>query len=192
MPTFEYDYGYLQAGLQELEGYLLSNDIYWPTGVSSPPGEPEYPQITLGGLLLAHARLLAHAANSAQQASLADATIKLEKLRTQWRTAWSHKAGREFHARLNLWRDFLEDIRTNPEEHIDRYNYEVSRRTMLDLLKNEAASIPRAELDLLDVLDKVLRAILQSGPFVWDPVLQGAFPAEKHWYLYGRLKGSKH
>jgi hypothetical protein len=192
MPTFEYDLGYLQAGLQELEAYLLSNDVYWPSGASAPPGEPEYPQITLGGLMLAHNRMLARATSVPHQTRLADVTTKFEKVRAQWRVAWGHKAGREFHSRLNLWRDFLEDVRTNPEEHIDRYNYEVGRRTMLEMLKNESSSIPRAELDLLDVLDKLLRAIFKSGPFVWEPELQAVFPAEVHWYLYGRLKGSKH
>lgn len=61
MPSAEYDLGYLKAGISALENYLLSNDLYWPVGASSPSGEPAYPRLTLGGLLLAQKR--AHARN---------------------------------------------------------------------------------------------------------------------------------
>ncbi|HEY5573072.1 MAG TPA: hypothetical protein VIK64_08690, partial [Anaerolineales bacterium] len=59
MPSAEYDLGYLRAAVAALEDYLMSNELYWPIGAASPAGEPDYPRLTLGGLLLAQKR--AHA-----------------------------------------------------------------------------------------------------------------------------------
>lgn len=192
MPSFEFDLGYLQAGVQEMEEFIHSKDVYGSTGASSPPGEPDYPQLTLGGLLLAQTRLHALALDGTQAARLATVEAALEKIRTHWRVAWGQKAGREFHARLQLWRDFLEEVRAKPEDHIDRYPYEVSRRVMLDLLKDEAEAIQPAELELLDALDKLLRAMFKSGGFSWEETYRREFPPEKFWYLYGYLKGTGH
>lgn len=189
MPGFEYDLGYIQAGLQEIKEFILSNDVYWSTGASSPPGEPDFPQLTLGGLLLSRARLHALPLEIEQSTRLAVVDAELDRVRTHWRAVWGHKAEREFHARLNLWRDFLEEARTNPEDHTDRYHYEVGRRVMLELLRDEAQAIPAAEQDLLDALDKLLRSMFETAPFVWDSVYRRAFPEGKFWYLYGHLKG---
>ena len=51
MTDFAYYRTYLQAGLQELEPYLLSNQLFWPVNVSPSLGEPGYPKFTLGGFL---------------------------------------------------------------------------------------------------------------------------------------------
>ena len=63
MPTLEYDLGYLRAALTVLDDYLLSADLYWSIGNSPPRGEPPYPSLTLGGVLLAQARAHAHRAS---------------------------------------------------------------------------------------------------------------------------------
>ena len=53
MPSPEYDLRYLKAGIEQLESYLLSSDVYWSIGTRAPAGETPYPQLTIGGLLLA-------------------------------------------------------------------------------------------------------------------------------------------
>lgn len=188
MPSIPYDLGYLRSGLAELERYLLSKELYWPTGAAAPPGEPAFPQLTLGGLLLAAQRLQAHRLDTAQGAELAKLEARLEALRGQWRVAWEGKAAREFHARLNLWRDFLEEYRENPANNADRYGYEVGRRAMLALLAPDAAEAPPAEREMLRGLDGLLKAVLLPGDFVWEAELQGGFPRETYWFLYGQLK----
>ena len=188
MPTFEYDLRYLQAGADQLEAYLLAPELYWPAGASAPKGEPPYPQLTLGGLLLARQRLGATAQTAAQQAELTRLEGQLEALRNQWRTAWGNKARQDFHARLKLWRDFLEEYREKPSAHYDRYSYEVGRRVQLHLLAGEAIDLPQAELEVVKGLDKLLRAILRPGPFLWDELLTSSFPEPTYWYLYGTLK----
>ena len=189
MPTLEYDLGYLRAALTVLDDYLLSADLYWSIGNRPPRGEPPYPSLTLGGVLLAQARAHAHPASGNLVGQLAQADEQINAVRGRWRSAWGRKARRDFHARLNLWRDFLEEYRQKPEAHLDRYAYEVRRRVMLHRLEPEAGEIPKAEVELLAGLDRLLRIVLIPGGFVWEQELSPGFPEEPYWYLYGRLKG---
>jgi hypothetical protein len=147
-----------------------------------------YPQLTLGGILLSLAKLSAQALTPEQNRELSQLRTRLDATRSHWRVAWEQKAGREFQARLSLWRDYVEEYRQHPAEQADRYTYEVSRRVMLELLSHEARSLPDTELDLLAALDKVVLAKLLPGKFLWEEGLAGAFPPETYWYLYRQPK----
>lgn len=188
MPSAEYDLGYLRAAVAALEDYLMANEVYWPIGAASPAGEPDYPRLTLGGLLLAQKRAHARDLSPEQRHELAEIDEQIDNLRNRWRVAWERKAGRSFSARLRLWNDFIEEYRANPSANLDRYAYEVERRVMLDLFREEAGAIPEAELKSLESLDKLLRAVLIPGDFIWEAELQSGFPKQKYWYLYGRPK----
>lgn len=188
MPSAAYDLGYLRAGLAALEGYLLSKELYWNLGAGPPPGEPAYPALTLSGLLLAQARLHARSLDMAQRDELGRLDEQMDEVRARWRVAWENKAAHDFRARLNLWRDFIEEYREMPEANADRYGYEVQRRVMLHLLTPEAAEIPQAEIQLLQELDAVLRAALVPGDFVWEEELAAGFPKDPYWFLYGRVR----
>jgi hypothetical protein len=194
MTSTEYDLRYLRAGVDVLDEYLLSNEIYWPVGVTPPAGEPAYPQLTLGGLLLAKARLEALAGTTAlsneQQVGLAKLEERMETSRTRWRVAWEGKAAKEFGARLNLWRNFLEEYREKSDHNAGSYPYEVSRRVQLHLLGLEGPLTP-AQVELLTGLDRLLEAVFLPGEFAWDPALARGFPKETYWYLYGKLHKAK-
>ena len=191
MPSPEYDLGYLQAGIRLLEKYLLATDIYWPIRAKPPAGEPPYPQLTLSGLLLAQSRLQARSLSDSFLVQLRQLEKEMDGIRSRWRVAWEAKASHEFHARLLLWRDFLEDYRSNPRNNVDRYAYEVSRRVMLHLLVADATQVQQTEIELLEGLDKLLRAVFVPGEFVWDPELAPGYPLQTYWYLYGRLREFK-
>jgi hypothetical protein len=188
MPSPNYDLGYLRAGINTLESYLLSQDLYWSLDASPPSGELPYPRLTLGTLLLAQARLRAAPLSFSQEGDLIRLDAQIDAARTRWRVAWGRKAGREFHAFLNLWRDFLEEYRRTPGENVNRYAYEVRRRAILDILSDEDEGIPAEERKLLTALDRLLRAMLLPATFVWEAELAAGFPPQKYWYLYGRLK----
>jgi hypothetical protein len=47
------DRAYLEAGIPELEDYLLSDELYWPISARG----HNLPRLTIGGLLLANDRL---------------------------------------------------------------------------------------------------------------------------------------
>ena len=187
MPSVEYDLRYLNCGVEQLESYLLSREIYWPVGAQQPAGEPPYPQLTLGGLLLARQRLGASARSSGERAELSRVEKEMDAQHAHWQVSWGKKAAHEFRARLTLWGNFLEEYRQNEAANFDRYAYEASRRVMLHLLKANAEDIPAAELDLLAGLDQLLRAVLLTGDFIWEPILAPAFPPDPYWYLYGTL-----
>jgi hypothetical protein len=188
MYSFDYDLKYLNAGLDDLEAYLLARDLYWNIRVSPPHGGSPYPQLTLGGLLLARQRARATAQTPAQQAELEHTDHELHTMRARWRTAWGHKAHVELHARLNLWRDFLEEYREKPSAHFDRYPYEIGRRVQIELLQPESEALTDAENQALRGLDELLRAVFNRGAFTWQADLASQFPPRPFWYLYGGLR----
>jgi hypothetical protein len=188
MPSFDYDLRYLQAGIDQLESYLLAKDLYWPVGISAASNETPYPQLTISGLLLSLQRLRAAARTPEQQSTSDEIERKLDEIRTRWRVAWEKKAIQDYRARLNLWRDFLEDYRDRPSAHYDRYPYEVGRRVQLELLRGSSGEIPAAEEQLLNGLDGLLRSVFTPGQFVWEEYLAPSFPQQPFWYLYGSIK----
>jgi hypothetical protein len=188
MPSAEYELRFLQAGLEILERYLLSNDMYWPIGTGAPPGEPPYPQFNLGSLELALTRIQAFTLTPAQQTLLDGFTKQVKAIRARWLTTWEKKAEAEFHARLNLWRNFLMDYQESPGSNFDRYAYEVTRRAQLQLLREDVEGIPFEEITLLDNLDRLLKAAFQPGEFIWGSEVSSGFPPQIYWYLYGKVK----
>jgi hypothetical protein len=187
MTSFGYEITYLQACVPQLEAYLLSVELYWPLDVSAPAGERPYPSMTLGNLLLSRTRAWALPLSSSEQAEMRSLDQQIEAIRTHWRTAWGKKANEGFLARLNLWRNFLEDYKEHPQANVDRYAYEVERRVMLKLLSPETESLQQAYRDMLAGLDLRLKSSWVPGEFIWDAQLAPGFPPDEYWYLYGTL-----
>lgn len=163
MSKLDQDLLYLDAGLRELQDYLLSRELYWPLSAAS-----SLPRLTLGGLLLAMQRLGPRADSQAAQ---------IEALRSKWRTAWDAKASREVRARGDLWRSYLQDYRESPDSHAGEYAQQVRNRAMLALLGEES-----------DPLDESVKSMFVAGDFVWESECAGYFPRDAFWFLFGKLK----
>lgn len=180
-----YDFLYLQGGVELLEDYLLSGDLYRAINGAAPPGAPAFPSLTPSGLLLAQQRLASQSdLSSSAQAVLAE----FNRLRAQWRTAWEKKVLKDLTARLTQWGAFLEEYRSQRAENAGRYAYEVRLRVMIDLLAQALPELPAEIQNRVTMLDTVLQANLQPGGFIWQPELQEAFPALRFAYLYASLK----
>jgi hypothetical protein len=194
MKNFDYDLRYIQAGLEVLVNYLLSDEVFWPLSVSSPAGEPDYPRLTLGGLLLSHMRLAAYPKSHDQMVQMDQLNSRLDLMRSKWRAAWEHKAGHSFSVRLRMWRDYIDEYKNNPQDNADRYSYEVRLRAMHSLLIAEDGGQNQAEVDLLSGLDAYLKSVLIVDGFIWEADIQTGFPTKAYWYLYGYLptKVKKH
>jgi len=177
MTSLEKDRAYLEAGIPELEDYLLSDELYWPISTRG----FDLPRLTVGGILLAKARL------EARDERIESLVSQLDAVRSRWQVAWETKAGRGVQARMRLWSNYLSDYRHNPEGHADAYPHEVSYRVMLHLLLAELPTSPPEQKELSQ-LDSLLRANLNLGDFIWEADLQTGFPREVYWYLYGKLK----
>ncbi len=188
MLTAEYDLRYFKEAIDNLEEYLLANELYWPLQISSPRGQPPYPQITPGSILLARKRLEATAQLGVDLAEAQALEVQFVQVITQWRSAWEKKCRKDAGARLRMWSDFIDDYNHAPGANLDRYAYEVTRRVQIHLMENYTGPLPGGEFELLSALDGILHAVLLPGKFVWDAVLQPAFPESTYWYLYGELK----
>jgi hypothetical protein len=169
------DRAFLEAGLQQLEAYLLSKELYW---LSSAP-TTDCTQVTLGALLLVRERL-----KGWKSPGLTELTMGMDAIRLKWRSAWDAKAQREVRARSELWKNYLVELRHAPVESARKYPYEARLRVMLSLLLDDLRESPS---DVLAVLDEELRRIWQPGAFVWDVALEPIFPQESFWFLYGNL-----
>lgn len=177
MISADKDQAYLEAGISELQDYLLSDELYWPVTARG----YDLPRLTIGGLLLARKRL------EARGERIETLVAQWNAVRSKWRVAWETKAGREVQSRFGLWNNYLKDYRQNPEGHADSYRHEVSYRAMLQLLLAELPS-PAPESEALAQLDSLLRVNFLPGDFVWENGLQSGFPREVYWFLYGKLK----
>lgn len=185
---FDHEYQYLLAAEVELESYLLSSELYYPTGIRASISGENYPPLTLGNIELSQQKARALASDQGQELLLERISNRVEQLRVKWRVAWEAKATREFRARLNLWSDFLDEYRDHPAGNYDRYAYEVNRRVILELLSDQAVEISEDEFKALDRLDQYLRMVLARGGFTWDEGLESGFPVDRFWYLYGDLR----
>ena len=185
MPTPEKDYAFFKAGVREFADYLLSGELFWQMSVR----EADLPRLTIGGLLLARARLQARLTAPAAQASLIALEGQLDTVRSKWRSAWERKASREVHARFDLWHNYLADFRQSPDNHADAYPQEVQWRVMLQLLSGEFPWSP-GEQDALSSLDTVLKSYWLPGEFIWEADLMTGFPQQEYWFLYGKLNSN--
>ena len=189
MKTYDYDIGYVEAGLEVLKDYVLSEQMFWPLSVHPPEGVP-YPRLTMGELLLSVRRLSAYQKSGIQKKQLDQLNTRMDFIRLKWSVAWEKKAHHNFNTRLNMWRDFLEEYRSNPRENADRYSYEVRLRVMMQLLGGEIGRLEQQELDLWRALDGFLSRAFIRGAFVWEAELQRGFDISDYWYLYGSLSAS--
>lgn len=180
--AFSNDWAFLRAALPELQNYIISKDIYRPLGLA---GGVQIPQLTIGNVLLSRARLAAQHPPGAQPAELADLNQRIDQERSAWRANWAKKAGREYTSRLNLWGQYLRDLRGDLRAHASAYASEVRSRAVLHLLAAELLNEPpQNEGDQLDLLDNILRGLTQPGSFVWEPAVEQGFPPQDYWFLY--------
>ena len=187
MPTFEYDRRYVERGLEMLEDYLLADTGYWPIDTQAPAGEPAYPMLTLEGLKLSLMRLSAYRGRLAFDHQIEKLTFELDILQNRWAVAWEKKAKRAYDARLTMWGNYIEEYRSVPDAHADRYVYEVRLRVFLSILAQDVGDLDNGVYPLLREMDDFLKAALLPSKFIWDEELYVVFPADRYWYLYGKL-----
>ncbi len=182
--SIAYDLRYLEAALDLLEDFIKSPEIYWSLSVSPPPGEPPYPQLSLGNVLLALQRLqrpLEKGEEAALREAHADA---LDRIRQRYRAVWEQKAVKEARMRARLWAQYIAELAKEPSSKA-YYAAEVRNRAILELLRQEA-TLPDTIETLRAHADRRLQSRFEPGEFIWDEDLAPAFPSQTFWYLYGQ------
>lgn len=181
-----YHLSYLQAGLEELEAYLLSKELFWP--VTTPPHLQIFPKLTLGNLLLSLKKLNGYAGggqlSSSEQSAYSQLKREVEGFQKKWAVAWEGKAAHEYQSRLRQWTHYLNELNKKEESHAPYYNSEVRVRVLLELLREYAPPDTQPDLEQIDL---IFRAKLHPTEFVWDTDFQSAFPSERFWFLYGTI-----
>ncbi len=187
--AFESDWAFLRAALPDLRDYILSNEVYWTLRPAQRNlGGTQIPQLTIGNVLLSHARLSALDLTPEQEAELTKIAQGIHQVREEWRANWGIKAAREFSSRLNLWQQYVRELRSDPRRSGSSYSSEVRARAILRLLTAELTQpLSASDEEMLTMLDQILRGISKPGPFIWAPALEDGFPTEGFWFLYVRL-----
>lgn len=188
MHSVDYNLGFLEATLRDLEDYLLGPEIYWQMARRAPAGMPPYPSLTLGGLklVLDELRVQESEMDAAQSGRLHRLESTLEGIHRRWVVAWERKAARELGSRANLFRAYLVDLEEG-EVGVESYPHEVRNRVMAERLVDEAMRQPEGEeaIEGLQALDARLRARFKPGPFIWGEPLRRVYPRTTFWFLYG-------
>jgi len=183
-----YDLEYLRIGVEELERYLLADELFWPVSGRPSGGKPFFLKMTIGNLLLSEKRLAAllieGQLSSAAQAEFLSMQRSLERIRMKWQVTWENKASQEYQTRFNQWMRVLDELKSDRYQNAPYFRNEVRLRVLLDLL---ADHIPdQARYDLLP-FDTALRRMFKPGEFIWQAELTAGFPEDKYWYLYGEV-----
>jgi hypothetical protein len=177
-----------QAMAEEFEAYLESDVLYWQMDALRPGGD-QLPKLTVGGFLERARRLRAAPLSTAQRTMLDEATRKFESVRDAYRSRYESRVLHDLRGRLDAWAWFLDDYAKLPNEEAPYYPARAHTRLAIQLLLEELAEDSATEFTRsLFALDQRLRADWIDGPFVWHSTLAHAFPRERFWWLYGRLK----
>ena len=169
----------------EFEQYLLAEALFWQM-----QGRSDFPQLSLGMMLLTRARLRALQAQltPAQMAERERAEGQIDGVVSHWAVAAEHKAEKELRARLNLWQAFLSECRDAPQTCAENYVQDVTQRAMAMLLLRQFPRLADSpEAGRVPGMDAQLRPRFKSGAFVWLAELQSEFPQSEFWFLYGRV-----
>ncbi len=171
---------FLKAGLEQLKDYLLSNEVFWNSGLAG-----SYPQLTLGNLLLAAQELQsANGSIAAERSQQQELFTELAGQKREWRAAWERKAQKEFGARLRQWVQYVDELAQNSNRLPANYTTDVRVRVLLELLAAEAPAL-RGQLASPDAR---LKSLISDGDFIWEESVKGAFPKANYWFLWVKPK----
>jgi hypothetical protein len=184
-----YDLAFLRNGLDELESYLLSDELFWPM-TGHPPGQStSFFKLTLGNLLLSMQRLSAYALTGSftpqENAEYTKLRTLVDTIQQKWQVSWQKKADQEFPSRFKQWVNVLNEIKNDRYNNAAYYANDVRTRVLLDLLTPYSTESQGYDLSPLDA---ALRNMLKPAPFLWGEALEPGFPEKTYWYLYGKIK----
>ena len=176
----------LDSMLNEMETYLLSEEIFWPMSIRKTAHASRL-RLTLGNLLLTLDELDAQKAEMSdkQKIEYSDLKKRFEQIRDKWAAAMERKATFEIGARLNLWKSYIQDVEQD-SEMMENYAHEVRNRLLLSRLIDLVGGDSGLEKSKgrIRQLDKILSQYVSPGEFVWDDRLRSIYPPERFPFLY--------
>jgi hypothetical protein len=185
MHSVEYNLALLKEIMEEFEGYLLSEVLFWPLSRKSYENIP-FPQLSLGTLQLTLDELSAQRAtmDPDQEGQFQILLGECEKSFRRWRVVIEKKAAREAALRKNLWRAYLQDVEEEPDALLE-YAYQVRNRVLISKLEAlSGSSNSTLETKGFDEIDEKLLVDASPDEFIWDEKLKPIYPFEEFPFLY--------
>ncbi len=180
----------MRGMVDHIERYLASDATRWDMGTAG------MPPMTIGGILMRRERLgmLDDQLSDEQRRMRDEANQVFDGALVEKVVRFEQRAQDELHARLREWTHYLRDLPSKSAAHPDIYAYVADTRVVIGVLVDKLQEPPyrlepRIKRDI-GALDKRLRDLWEPGHFVWDATWEPAYPADRHWYLYGGPKSA--
>ncbi len=180
------DLAVLAAENDELQEYIVGNDLYRTVHVRTPEGDQTV-QMSGGDVLTRIFRLTGEAERLTpdQQRRFTTVRIAAEQTIYSLRTRFHALLNREVKARLDALNWFLDDAVADPKRARSEYPFEIRNRQRVEVILRELGSdlLPELRQQLARV-DGRIRVVAQPTGFIWDSQLEPIYPQSPFWYLY--------
>lgn len=190
MHQVDYNLSLTEAMLENMEPYLLSEEVYGPVASQPGAGFPPFPRLTFGGFLLTQDELSVQKAamNPEQTRAHKDLQHRYGQITRKWKSAIGRKAVQEMNSCSNLWHAYVEELEERRKVPYD-FPREVRHRVMFERL----IDIARVEVEIDQILEKNRKvderflAVSDPSDFVWEADFQTIYVKDKFWFLYRKL-----
>lgn len=182
----QHDLMILEEMAGAMDAYLVSEIKDWRIP------RVNMPKLTIGGYLMRQYRLqaLKQELTPGEQQRLETAVARFENALHERIVRFETRAHQEIHQRLSEWVACLRDLKGRMDAEANHYAGIVDVRVviecLMDQLKTRPYQLEPQVVTEINTLDKNLRRRWEHGRFVWEPVWEPAYPAEKYWFLYGQ------
>lgn len=180
------DIAVLGAEIDELEDYIIADEVYRTVRVVTPSGA-QMVQMSGGDMLTRLFRLQGERERLPvdQRSQVKDLALRAESTAYSLRTRFHDLLQREMKTRIDSLNWFLDDVMGDPKRARAEYPYEIRNRQRIDAIAAELGDdLAPALKSELHRVDERIRLIVRPAEFVWDESLAPIFPRERFWYLY--------
>ena len=182
------DLAIAEAMANELEEYIVDNELYWTLTVRTKEGDHAL-QMTGADLLTRLYRLQGERAalSLTDQTRLDNVQKSVDATIYSLRTRFHERLQREIKARLDSLNWFLEECTKKPKRCGVEFPFEMRNRQRIEeALKQLNYQLPEPLQSRLHQIDTRLRQVAMPAEFLWDQRWQAIFPPQPYWYLYLR------
>lgn len=174
--------------VEELEKYIVNNDLYRTVIVRTPKGDQTL-QMTGGDLLGRLHRLQGQREQLSSQQQMQLDALKQQAETTIYslRTRFHERLQTEMKSRLNTLKYFLDEAGDDRQRFRANFPSEMRNRQRIEeILKQVGAEIAPELKERLSSIDQRIRVVAGASGFIWDETLKGVYPQMPYWYLYVR------
>jgi hypothetical protein len=178
------------AMVDELEEYIINDDLYRTVILDTPPGQARV-QMTRGPLLPQLSRIPKQRdhLSTAEVAKYELISKRAEAIIYSLKTRFNARLEREMKARLDSLKWYLDEALVEPVRGRANYPYEMrNRQHNEEIIKQLGDGLPSDLRAQQESVDRRLGALRMGSEFVWDASLRDVFPAQPYWYLWAGAK----